>query len=643
MRAPSTTARLAPRRARLLASLLGAAAAGAVLAAPAAAVIQPAVTIDGPSENIVSFGGVAMAEDGTGGVVYTRRVEGVAHVFVSRFVGGKWLAPQRVDTEDHYAASWPRIGAASGGELVVIWATPFATESGKPVQELLSSTLGPGSSTFGSPTVVDPNIREGTGTSPDLSMSTTGQADVVYRVVEKPGSTALLRPGDVSEQVRVAHFDLERWSDLGAINRDPGVSMRPPTEANAPKIAVGPTGAGVVVWQEPEISGVARIWARRIYGEALNYVMPASASLDRLLADQRRRRRPQRGLLAARAGRGGLPPAGRPRLPPAGTARLPEHPSRRRIGQRRRVQGREHHRQLRLGGKSATVGRPAIDIDERLDMRALYDSNGQPRVIKGTDLGLTGTLSLGSPFVGSSLTPADELTAASVMNPEGGGLSAWPSASASGAPAVAIREDFPEGAVQTGLVSGGAGGPIGELAVAGSGLGDGLLAFQQGSLGDAAIVASQVSAPPAAFALQGPKVWIKPSQALIEWQPAPSANPPVTYSVVLDGHLVPTPPSALALALNPRGLGDGIHQVQVLATDSQGEQTLTAPISLRIDGRPPVVKVAASRRRPQVTVRVTDKQSGVAYLLGQGQPATAATPRGTPTVSHTYRPSAAPI
>ena len=278
MRAPSTTARLAPRRARLLASLLGAAAAGAVLAAPAAAVIQPAVTIDGPSENIVSFGGVAMAEDGTGGVVYTRRVEGVAHVFVSRFVGGKWLAPQRVDTEDHYAASWPRIGAASGGELVVIWATPFATESGKPVQELLSSTLGPGSSTFGSPTVVDPNIREGTGTSPDLSMSTTGQADVVYRVVEKPGSTALLRPGDVSEQVRVAHFDLERWSDLGAINRDPGVSMRPPTEANAPKIAVGPTGAGVVVWQEPEISGVARIWARRIFGEALNYVMPASAA-----------------------------------------------------------------------------------------------------------------------------------------------------------------------------------------------------------------------------------------------------------------------------------------------------------------------------------------------------------------------------
>jgi hypothetical protein len=33
----------------------------------AGAVIVPAVTIDGPSSEIVGFGGVAMAEDGTGG------------------------------------------------------------------------------------------------------------------------------------------------------------------------------------------------------------------------------------------------------------------------------------------------------------------------------------------------------------------------------------------------------------------------------------------------------------------------------------------------------------------------------------------------------------------------------------------------
>ena len=33
--------------------------------------------------------------------------------------------------------------------------------------------------------IVDPNIEEATGTSPDLAMSSTGQADVVYRVVDR--------------------------------------------------------------------------------------------------------------------------------------------------------------------------------------------------------------------------------------------------------------------------------------------------------------------------------------------------------------------------------------------------------------------------------------------------------------------------
>jgi hypothetical protein len=85
-----------------------------VFTAPSGAVILPAVTLDGPSEEIVGFGGVAMAEDGTGGVVYLKRVEGVAHLFVARYVEGHWLTPVRVDTAQPFAASWPTIGAADG-------------------------------------------------------------------------------------------------------------------------------------------------------------------------------------------------------------------------------------------------------------------------------------------------------------------------------------------------------------------------------------------------------------------------------------------------------------------------------------------------------------------------------------------------
>jgi hypothetical protein len=586
----------------------------ALLTEDAHAVILPAVTIEGPSSEIVGFGGVAMAEDGTGGLVYLKRVDGVAHVFVSRYFGGHWLAPIRVDTEEQFAASSPRIGAANGGELVVVWATPFASVNERPVEELLSATLGPGSSVFGPAIIVDRNIGEGIGTSPDLAMSSTGQADVVYRVVQEPeakSTVSLLRPGDVIEQVRVAHFNGERWSALGAINRDPGVSMRPPTQANAPQIAIGPTGNGVVVWQEPELNGVARIWARRLFGSSVDYVMPVSATTFAGAPIEEDADAPSvafsplgQAAVAYRQAVGVGSPLPGPRIflndLPNGEA----------------ASGSEFSGAIIAdssvaGGKTASIGRPSIDIDEQESLRLLYDSNGTPRVVEGTDQGLSGTLSLGPDFVGSKLTSASELPSASVMNPEGGGISAWPSADPEGRTAVAVREDFPDGAVQTALVSGGAGGPIGELALGRSGLGDGMVAFQQGPIGNAAIVVAQVTAPPATFVVNVPKGWIKPSQAQISWEPANSANGPLSYTLVLDGHRLATPTGAFALTVNPHELGDGVHEVQMLATDRYGQSTLTAPTKLKIDGQPPVVQVTSTMGGDGVTVRVSDAQSGV--------------------------------
>ncbi len=577
----------------------------------AGAVILPGVTIDGPSEDIVGFGGAAMAEDGTGGLVYLKRVGGVAHVFISRYLEGHWLAPIRVDTEQPFAASWPRIGAANGGELVVVWATPFATRELKPVDELLGATLGPGSSSFGSAMIVDPEIGEGTGTSPDLAMSSTGQADVAYRAVETQSNVPLLRPGDVNESVRVAHFNGELWSGLGAVNRDPGLSMRAPTQANAPSIAIGPTGNGVVVWQEPELGGVARLWARRVFGQSLDYVMPVSAPALGGSPIEQDADAPSvtfsrlgQAEVAYRqiAGPGSPLPGARIFLNV-----LPDGES----ASGAEFQGPGIADNAVGGGRSASVGRPSIDVDERRATRILYDSNGTSRVIKGTDKGLLGTLSLGPAFVGSALTPANELQSASVMNAEGGGVSAWPSADPHGDPALAVREDFPDGAVQAGLLSGGAGGPIGELAVGRSGLGDGLVAFQQGPLGDAAIVAAQVTAPPDPFVITLPKGWVKPAQAQVSWVPAVSANGPLAYTVVLDGHPLHPPAGVFSYRFNSHGLGDGVHKVQLLSTDIFGQSTLTAPSALRVEGRPPAVKVARASGGHGVTVHVSDPYSGV--------------------------------
>jgi hypothetical protein len=579
-------------------------------AARAQALILPPVTIDGPSESIIGFGGVAMAEDGTGGLVYLKRVEGVPHVFVSRYAGGRWQEPIRVDYEQPFAASWPRIGAAEGGQLVVVWATPFATEHELPVDELLGSTLGPGSSAFGPAQLIDPDIRDATGTTPEIAMSTTGKADLVYRVISNSASQTkvipLLRPGDVVGEVRAAHYNGETWSRLGAVNRNPGVSMRPPTRANAPHIAIGPTGNGVVVWQEPDVDGVARIWARRLFGSTLDYVMPVSAqeiagrkieqdadgvsvAISRLGQAEVAYRQPY--------GAGSPLPGTRILL-----NTLPDGES----ASGAQFEGAAVVDAAVSGGPGAVVGPPNIDIDERRDLRLLYDANGTPRVIQGNDLGLTGPLALDKPpFVGP------EQFAASVMNPSGGGVSAWPSADSQGHEAIAVREDFPSGAMQTALLSGGAGGPVSELAVARSGLGDGLVSFLQGPLGHAAVVAIQVSAPPAQFVVSSPNGWIKRSKAIVSWLAAPSATAPLTYTVVLDGRPLPTPAGAFEMRLDPHRLGDGRHTVQVLATDRDGQSTLSPASPLLIDALPPAVKITRALRGQGVNVRVSDPDSGV--------------------------------
>ncbi len=599
----------------------------------AAAVILPAVTIDGPSQTIVGAGGVAMAEDGTGGVVYLKRVDGVPHVFVSRFVGGKWLAPVRVDTEQPFAASWPRIGAADNGQLVVVWATPYASENEEPVDELLGATLGPGSSTFGPAILIDPNVQDGAGTSPDLAVSSSGQADVVYRVVNRTGSIEVppLRPGDVAEQVRMAHYDGQRWTNLGAINREPGISMRPPTEANAPKLAIGATGNGVVVWQEPEINGIARIWARRLFGSSLDYVLPVSASSFNGAPIVTDADAPSaaisylgQAIVAYRQNAG-------PGSPLPGT----------RIFLNTLPDGESHSGAEFLGatladtppaGAGVSVGPPSIDLDERRETRLLYDAGGIPRVVEGNDQGLiTQTLSLGPRFAGS------EPESASVMDPEGGGLSAWPSADAAGRAAVALRQDFPSGAVQTGLVSGGDGGEVGELSVGRSGLGDGLVAFRQGPIGNAAIVVAEASAPPAQFDVTTPKGWIAPSQASVSWNEAVSASGPVTYQVVLDGHAVGSPSQGRTAKLNPHLLSAGNHTVQVLARDSDGQATLTTPSELEIDGQPPKVTVTRVDGGHGVRVKVKDPFSGVAagsvrISFGDGQAS-----KGHTRALHRYR------
>jgi hypothetical protein len=604
-------------------------------AGSARAVILPAKTIDGPSEEIVGLGGVAEAEDGSGGLVYLKRSGGVTHVFVSRYLNGAWQAPIRVDFEEPYNASWARIGAAEGGELIVVWATPYATVHGAPQYELLGAELAPGSSSFSAAQIVDPDIQEATGTSPDLAVSSTGQADVVYRVISFSNTVPLLQAGDVVESVRVASFDGERWSSLGAVNRDPGLSMRPPTEANAPKIAIGPNGNAIVVWQEPEASKIARIWARRIFGKSLNYVMPVTTTSYNGTPIDNDADAPTVAISELGQAEVAYRQSWVTGSPLPGPRIFLNSLSDGESESGAEFAGAKIADPSVSGGHTASVGRPSIDINSRREVRIIYDANGTPRVVERTDQGvLTQTSLATSPFSGSALGPATEIEPASVVNREGGGVAAWPSTDAQGRPGLGVREDFPSGAVQTALLSGGTGGAIGETDVGRSGLGDALVAFQQGPIGNAAIVAAAVTAPPASFALTAPKTWIKPSQLHIVWAPGESANGPLSYQAVLDGQLIGTPTSGLFSTIPAKLLSTGVHEVQVLARDIFGQDVLTAIANVKVDGSAP--RVTISRRGRTLYVHLRDSGSGlvkgsVAISFGDGAHAA-----GRSTAGHAY-------
>ena len=112
-----------------------------------------------------------MASDGSGGIVYRKRVEGRAHIFAAPVRRtGSGGAPQRVDVGEPFESSFPAIAAGEGGRLVVVWTNHYSSTT----DGLFSATLEPGSTGFQPPVPVDLNIGQATGTYPSVAMNLAG-------------------------------------------------------------------------------------------------------------------------------------------------------------------------------------------------------------------------------------------------------------------------------------------------------------------------------------------------------------------------------------------------------------------------------------------------------------------------------------
>ncbi|HEX6667371.1 MAG TPA: hypothetical protein VF081_12335 [Solirubrobacterales bacterium] len=581
----------------------------------ATARLLPPTTIDGPSPSILEFGGVAMASDGSGGVVYTKESGGAPHVFVSRYDGAHWSPPLQVDPATGLDATQPRIAADDRGKLLVVWVAPVATVAGRVRQGLFSARLGPGAAAFGPALLVDPNVGAGVGVDPSLAGVVAGKAAVAYRVVTNDftaNSAATdavqLRPGDVMADIRLARFSGERWSRVGAINRNPASSMRPPAAANAPQVGIGAGGNAVVAWQEPDQFGAARIWVRRIFGTTVGPPLQASPSLwdgqpvsgdadalalDVTPFDQAR--------IAARVAAGGAAALSVPRLF-LGT--LGPNYAEDASG----LEGPVLADGAGIAPLSGRVGPPAVGASDDGggdgSMWLAFATGGEVRQVGVDDDGVPVLLRSAS-----SPAPLPDAEVVAAVNPEGGGFIAYESADSAGRPAVAVRQEFANGSAQAGLISGPFTGPVSQLSGARSGVGDALIGFLQGEPGHFEIVVTRASAAPAKFTASVPERWVRPPDARLRWQVAPSAVGGVTYGVLIDGRLIKSGMRGRRLRPRPALLGSGVRRVRIVATDALGGQFTTRPVRLRVDQEPPTAVVRA--KGTVAVVKLRDADSGV--------------------------------
>jgi hypothetical protein len=561
--------------------------------------LSTASVIEGPNPDILDVDGAAMAPDGTGGLLYRKLIGGEPHLFASRFAGGAWQPPTRVDIEGIYGASFATIAAADDGRLLVVWAEPWAVIGQTTHYRLMSSELSPGAAGF-SPAIPIDDLGDGTAAYPSLAMAPNGVAYVVYRVVTNPlignNSIVPLRTGDELIDVRVARYNGQGlpWSLLGAVNDHPELTMRQPSASNTPAIGVGLTGNAVVVWQEPDISGTARIFTRRIFGTRLGNVLqvsPDEVAGRPITVDADA---PAVAVNAYGEARIAYRLSGGPGSPNGMAEMLLSTLPAETDPKGGQLEGSS------VVGEASILGMPSVSVDGTGAMRLSYVGSETTTMVSADFKGIAAPVALGR---------ASGSDAKTTIDPAGGGVTVWSATNTAGAPIVKAREEFGDGGWQLAQLSAPISGPVGEPVLGGSGQGDALIAFRQGPATQPQVMAAVAKAPPGEFLADTAIGWVKSTSARVSWTSPSEAYGATSYALVVDGQIRANGLTGHSTRIDPRSLGDGVHHIQILATDSLGQQTMTPPAELKVDADPPKLSIT-TLAHDTVRVRVYDRASG---------------------------------
>jgi hypothetical protein len=587
--------------------------------ATASASISDVSVIDGPSGDVVDFGAAAMAPDGTGGVVYRKRVDGRVHIFAAQFDQRGWRPPQRVDNGQRFDSSWPVIGAGNGGRLVVAWVQEFGPSSDR----MYSAALDPGASRFQAPVPVDLNVGESTGTYPSLSMNQSGNAYLAYLVVQTPAGTD--PPGYTRGELRVARYDGTYWSSFGLpLNRNAQAPLRLPAAGASPQVTMDATGNGILAWQEPDDALIDRIWARRLFGT--NFGIATQVSPGTWKDQPLRAPADQFSLDAAGFGQGAIayrqqPAAGGPLN---GTrimlATIPEtsSPSAAAFGTPRIVDG--------AGDAAPPVapGPPRVAVDRVGDAATVFGFAQRSVLTPADDREVRGLERLDDGRSSIPGAPSVDIAAS------GAAVAAWQVRRGS-LGGVGVTERRADGVPVSQTLAAPAGGIVAGFGLAGSGFGDGLVGWVQGGQ----VAVAVIDAPPDPFAANAPTDYVR-TPPEIRWDMPAHAIGGVTFTVTIDDDTIAEKLNTTKLQLRPRDLDDGVHVLQVVATDAGGQETTSRPADLKVDQTKPRVRIKRFRNR-LVEVAVSDATSGVDATSVKTSWGDGKRSAGRRTAAHRYR------
>ena len=586
-------------------------ALGAVIALASPALAQPSpappTVIDGPSAAIEGLGGLSVARDGTGGLVYLKSVSGIPHVFVSALIGGSFQSPQEVDAALAGPSSQPVIAAGNGGVLLIGF-----INGGQLYVVDRASTTAP----FGSP---DP--LAGGASSPSLELTNLGKGYLAFTVADGAG-----------HDVRAAYYANGAWAlEAAPLNDTPADDAG--TGSGAPQVAADGDGVAIVAWGEG-----GHVYSRRVWGTAPS-VVDEEADAPSL------------------AGCGEVS-AGDPAVAAGGDSSYVDVAFQETVSCGGVDQSRVLVNRLRgsqYDGATAGDGLSTPGTDSGIQPGVAMTEYGQGFVtsvgqvsnnVFAMELGNNGAY---GPIVQVNSLPG---TAEPYAVPGIAGLFstlvAWQQTPGTAGPAE-IRVRYEPRASSLGpelVLSSPAAGPADAargIAAAGDAGGDAAVAWVQGTVASSEIVVDQLYQPPGSATVSKALAYSRSQQPVLRWSPASGRWGPITYTVSVDRVQVgQTGGSSLRVST---ALANGPHNWQVAASNPAGLTGVSKVAKVFVDTVAPVVKVTESGPRRAASDEVLRLSyhdpapaSGVAKLtIRWGDGTVTRVKPGTHRITHAYR------